>query len=73
MGLWWNSGKYTRQQDFDYYMTQQYKLKLNIKTDADVIEWLEKQKADPESSIQGAVKKLIREEIEKENRTNPHR
>lgn len=38
--------------------TKQIKLKLNKRTDADIIEWIEKQE-----SKQGAIKKAIRKQI----------
>jgi len=41
-------------------------MKLNIHTDADIIHWLWKQR-----SKQGAVKKLIREEIVRESSAVP--
>lgn len=43
---------------WDRTNTTQLKLKLNNKTDADILDWLEKQ-----DSKQGAIKKLIRETI----------
>lgn len=49
---------------YDRENTRRINLKLNNKTDADIIEWLEDRK-DGEG-IQGAIKRLIREQIEKE-------
>ena len=49
------------QAKYDKQHTVRYGLKLNIETDADIIEWLGKQ-----SSMQGAIKELIRKEIAKE-------
>ena len=43
---------------YDAANTKQFKMKLNIKTDADIIEWL-----DAQVNKQGAVKDLIRKEI----------
>lgn len=43
---------------YDAANTRQIHLKLNIKTDADILEHIKKQK-----SIQGYIKKLIREDI----------
>ncbi len=43
---------------WDRTNTTQLKLKLNRKTDADILDWLEKQ-----DSKQGSIKKLIREAI----------
>lgn len=62
-GHWINRGPYEAQQNFDQYHTTQIKLKLNDKTDADILQWIRQQKKDPDSSVQGAIKKLIRNEI----------
>lgn len=43
---------------YDAANTKQYHLKLNLKTDADIIAHLEKQE-----SIQGYIKKLIRADM----------
>lgn len=43
---------------YDSANTKQFKMKLNIKTDADIIEWL-----DTQDNKQGAVKDLIRNAI----------
>lgn len=43
---------------YDAKSTKQYHLKLNLGTDADIIAELEKQE-----SIQGYIKRLIREDI----------
>ena len=45
---------------YDKKNTRLFHLKLNKKTDADVILWLESQE-----SMQGAIKRLIREEIDR--------
>ena len=47
--------KYDRDHTTGFYM------KLNIRTDEDILAWLEKQ-----SSKQGAIKQLIREKIAEE-------
>ena len=60
---WYSEGKYSSQTQFDWYATIQVKLKFNIHTDKDIIDWVQKQKADPDSSIQGSIKRLIREDI----------
>ena len=44
----------------DAKATKQVHLKLNLKTDADILDHLEKQE-----SVQGYIKKLIREDIRK--------
>lgn len=51
---------YEPQQRYDAANTAQVKLKLNLKTDADILAWLEAQ-----ASKQGAIKELIRQEIRK--------
>ena len=45
---------------YDKKNTRRINLKLNNKTDADILLWLESQE-----SIQGSIKRLIREEIER--------
>lgn len=56
-------GKYDAQSTYDESNTTQVKLKLNNKTDADILLWIKKQKYARNSSMQGAIKALIREEI----------
>lgn len=56
-------GKYDSQNRYDEWNTTQVKLKLNNKTDQDILAWLKKQKYSRDSSIQGAIKALIREDI----------
>lgn len=46
------------QDRYDRANTKQFKMKLNLKTDADIIAWLAKQE-----NKQGAIKALIRNEI----------
>jgi hypothetical protein len=53
--------KYKPQTKYDSSNTTQIKLKLNLNTDADILAYLEK--AD---NKQGTIKRLIREEISKE-------
>lgn len=48
---------------YDELHTTQVKLKLNNKTDADVLDWIYRQKSDFRKSVQGEIKRLIREEI----------
>ena len=50
---------------YDAKNTRRVMLKLNVRTDADVIAWLESQ-----SSMQGAVKDLIREKMEGKEMSN---
>ena len=49
-----------KQAKYDKEHTVGFYMKLNTKTDSDIIKWLWTQK-----SKQGAIKKLIREEIER--------
>lgn len=51
-----------RQARYDKDHTTQVCLKLNLRTDEDILKWLWKQK-----SKQGAIKDLIRREIAREN------
>lgn len=46
---------------YDNANTRQVKMKLNIKTDADILAWL-----DAQENKQGAIKQAIREEIKKQ-------
>lgn len=48
---------------YDEMHTTQVKLKLNNKTDADILDWISGQKRDFRKSAQGEIKRLIREEI----------
>ena len=48
---------------YDELHTTQVKLKLNNKTDADILEWVSRQKRDSRKSAQGEIKRLIRKEI----------
>ena len=45
---------------YDAKYTKQFKMKLNLKTDADIIEWL-----DNQPNKQGKIKELIREDIKR--------
>lgn len=60
--------RFDQQQDYDYYHTRQYKLKLNRETDEDIINWIEKKmRWNSGTSFQGEIKRLIRQEIGKES------
>ena len=50
---------------YDEMHTTQVKLKLNNKTDADILDWLHKQQYSRSKSMQGEIKRLIREEIQR--------
>lgn len=56
-------GKYDRQADYDLHHTRQFKLKLNCRTDADIIDWLDDKYCRGGESMQGAIKALIRADI----------
>ena len=43
--------------------TTQVKLKLNNKTDADILDWIHKQRYSRSTTVQGEIKRLIRAEI----------
>ena len=55
--------KYEAQERYDTFNTGQVKLKLNQKTDADILAWIRQHKYGRETSVQGAIKALIREDI----------
>ncbi len=61
-------GKYDSQNRYDEWNTTQIKLKLNNKTDQDILSWIKKQKYSRSSSVQGAIKALIREDIARNDR-----
>lgn len=63
---WWEENRIEQQRRYDECNTVQIKLKLNQKTDQDILDWIREQKYDRNSSVQGAIKKLIREELKKE-------
>lgn len=55
--------KYEAQNRYDDWNTVQVKLKLNKKTDADILKWIDRQRYNRSSSVQGAIKALIRADI----------
>lgn len=61
--MWKYGGKYESQKIYDEFNTTQVKLKLNDRTDADILRWLYQQRNSAESSMQGSIKRLIRKEI----------
>ena len=63
---WEQQMRVDQQNYYDETNTEQIKLKLNRKTDADVLDWLRKQQWRPGKSMQGEIKRLIREEIARE-------
>ncbi|MBO5570992.1 MAG: hypothetical protein J6A79_19010 [Clostridia bacterium] len=62
---WEEQQRVDQQSWYDEMHTTQVKLKLNNKTDADILEWLHKQQFSRDKSMQGEIKRLIREEIRK--------
>ena len=58
----WES-KYEAQNRYDAFNTTQVKLKLNHKTDADILKWIRQKKRDCNSTVQGSLKELIRKQI----------
>lgn len=65
----YNFSKYESQNRYDEWNTVQIKLKLNQKTDADILKWVRHQKYGQSTSVQGSIKALIRQEIAKNNVT----
>ncbi len=62
---WEEQIRVDQQNWYDEMHTTQIKLKLNKKTDADILAWLDKQRYGRTTSMQGAIKHLIREEIKR--------
>lgn len=64
---WEQQIRVDQQNSYDEFHTRQIKLKLNLKTDSDILDWLSaKQRWNSGTSMQGEIKRLIREEIAKE-------
>jgi len=67
--------KYDAQERYDGCNTTQVKLKLNNKMDADILAWVRRKKYSRDTSVQGAIKALIRADIARDmadgNRLNP--
>lgn len=65
MGDWLDTieARTRAQSKYDKNNTVGFYMKLNIHTDADIIHWLWRQR-----SKQGSIKRLIREEIDRERR-----
>ena len=60
---WEQQQRADQQNWYDEIHTTQIKLKLNKKTDRDILDWLWKKLTDNKTSMQGEIKRLIREEI----------
>lgn len=63
---WEEQRRVDQQNWYDDLHTTQIKLKLNKKTDADILEWLWKKQCGRDTSMQGEIKRLIRAEIAKD-------
>lgn len=60
--------RFDQQQIYDEFHTRQFKLKLNRKTDEDIIKWAEsKMRWGSGTTFQAEIKKLIRQELQKES------
>ena len=55
--------QYRAQKKYDAAHTKQFQMKLHLENDKDILEWLDKQ-----PSKQGAIKELIRRQIEEERK-----
>lgn len=62
---WEQQIRIDQQNWYDEMHTTQIKLKLNKKTDADILDWLYRQQCSRDKSMQGEIKRLIREEIQR--------
>ena len=62
---WEEQQRVDQQNWYDEMHTTQVKLKLNNKTDADILNWLHEQQISRDKSMQGEIKRLIREEIQR--------
>lgn len=58
-----SKAQYKAQKKYDAANTKLFTMKLHLRNDADIFSWL-----DDQESKQGAIKKLIRDQIRKENR-----
>ena len=56
-------GRYSAQSKYDEWNTTQIKLKLNNKTDQDILKWIQNKRYSRNTSVQGAIKELIRKDI----------
>ena len=60
---WEEQRRVDQQNWYDEMHTTQVKLKLNNKTDADILDWIHKQRYRRSVTVQGEIKRLIRAEI----------
>ena len=57
------NGRYNAQSRYDEWNTTQVKLKLNNKTDQDILAWIRQKRRSRETTVQGAIKALIPADI----------
>ena len=60
---WEEQRRVDQQNWYDSMHTTQIKLKLNNKTDADILNWINTQRFNRNTTVQGEIKRLIRAEI----------
>ena len=60
---WEEQRRIDQQNLYDSMHTTQIKLKLNNKTDADILDWINTQRFSKYTTVQGEIKRLIRVEI----------
>ena len=60
---WEEQRRIDQQNWYDSMHTTQIKLKLNNKTDADILDWISAQRFSRNTTVQGEIKRLIRAEI----------
>ena len=60
---WEEQRRGDQQSWYDEMHTTQVKLKLNNKTDADILKWIWAQRVSRSTTVQGEIKRLIRAEI----------
>ena len=60
---WEEQRRIDQQNWYDAMHTTQIKLKLNNKTDADILDWINTQRFGRNTTVQGEIKRLIRVEI----------
>ena len=66
---WEEQRRVDQQNWYDEMHTTQVKLKLNNKTDADILGWISDQRFSRTTTVQGEIKRLIRAEIASHSET----
>lgn len=66
---WEEQRRVDQQNWYDEMHTTQVKLKFNNKTDADILDWISKQRFSRSTTVQGEIKRLIRAEIASHSET----